>query len=108
MKNFDLVDSHSRVTKDGPSRGAAQHVEERKGFRLVCRGAVGRMVEHDYECPVHGVFTVSVPSDAVPDAVECRDTATPLGLTVLMPCGHPALWCAPRVTQGFAAGEVKS
>lgn len=35
------------------------------------RGDVGRMVKHDYLCPVHGRFELEVPSNDVPDGVAC-------------------------------------
>lgn len=103
-----FVDVHKKLTIDGKSRGAAQHVEERKGFRIVLRGAVGHLVDHDYECPVHGRFTRAVPSDAVPDALPCPKVVEHLLSMPPQPvaCGAASPWCAPRVGQGYAAGEV--
>lgn len=103
-----IVDVDRKLRIDGKSRGAAQHVEERKGFTLVVRGDVGRMIDHDFECPAHGVFTASVPSDAVPDVMPCptiveqrlSDPAIPVT------CAGHSPWRAPLVGQGYAAGEV--
>jgi len=82
-------------------------VEQRKGYTVRSRGATDGMIEHDYECPVHGRFTVKVPRASVPDWVRCmREIHSEWNEQDFGTCRHRSLWCPPIVGIGWAAGEV--
>lgn len=57
------------------TRGPKRLWDAPAGVVQRARGDVGRLVAHDYLCPVHGRFEVQVPSSDVPDEVACESTA---------------------------------
>lgn len=82
-------------------------VEQRRGYTVRSRGATDGMIEHDYECPVHGRFAVKVPRASVPDWVRCSvDCVTDDGYEQIYDCHRISPWCPPIVGIGWAAGEV--
>lgn len=110
-----------------PSRGTGSTVEQREGEAFVrrTRGEHGRMIAHDYECPVHGRFEARVPSGAVPDEMPCPvDTGWHLaegapgeGLLVVgqqdprarpLYCGLTSPWRPQQIAVGWSAGSVRS
>lgn len=89
-------------------------VEERKGYTVRTSGDVDKRVSHEYECPVHGRFTVEVVNHSVPATVECP-AMTLVGVAAgfgTVParqqrCCLPAQWCgSSRVGIGISSGEV--
>lgn len=98
-----------------PSRGTGSHVEQREGEAFVrrTRGDHGRLVKHDYECPVHGRFEARCPSDAVPNEMPCphADIGVDLGYTMaprVNHCGRTSTWRAQQIAVGWSAGSVRS
>lgn len=65
------------------------------------RGDVGRLVKHDYLCPVHGRFELEVPSNDVPDEVIC-------GSHTGIFCGATSPWSPGTVSVWKSSGEVTS
>lgn len=53
------------------TRGPKRLWNEPAGLVTRDRGDVGRLVRHDYRCPVHGVFEARVSSESVPDEMPC-------------------------------------
>lgn len=114
----------------GPKRlwGAPAGVVQRH------RGDTGRLVKHDYLCPVHGRFELEVPASDVPDEVPCTlDSWSVAGFSEEYPtreavaealrarcigvdevrletqrCGDTATWSPSTFGIWVSAGEVAS
>lgn len=104
MKWSDTITRPARE----PNRGTNSIVEERKGFTIRTRGDTSGMIEHEYECPVHGRFKRSVPRRDVPDREECGVPLRRDHDHRHVECGMLSSWCAPLVGIGWSAGEVDS
>lgn len=91
----------------GDTRGPKRLWDAPAGVVSRERGDVGRLVAHDYLCPVHGRFEVQVPSSDVPDEVLCAvhdEHETMWGA-----CGRTSPWSpgtAPAIWP--SSGEVMS
>jgi hypothetical protein len=63
------------------------------------RGEVGKLVVHDYLCPVHGRFEQLVPSSDAPDDMPCTVEG----------CGETSPWSPGRAPAAWkSSGEVTS
>lgn len=105
-----------RITDETPyqdphSRGTGSIVTQRKGYILRTRGEHNRLVRHDFDCPLHGVFEARVPSGDVPTEMPC---SVMLWCVVngevtdrQVSCGEPSPYRVPVVGQGLASGSVK-
>lgn len=123
------------VTTSTPldTRGPKRLWGEPAGLVQRDRGDVGRLVRHDYRCPVHGVFELEVSSQDVPDEVACTMVHEPPTIATLAPwhreqdgseiwvsehgiefrvrhgnvlCGLTSPWSPSRVGIWKSAGEV--
>jgi hypothetical protein len=72
------------------------------------RGAVGRLVQHDYLCPVHGRFEASVPSSDVPDTLMCPVLLTEPGFAIHEPCSRSSPWSPSTFGIWPSSGETAS
>lgn len=83
------------------------------------RGDVGRLVKHDYVCPVHGRFELEVPSGDVPDVVpcpteqdvdlvNCSAAEAYEAINQLGVCGLASPWSPGAVNIWASSGEVTS
>lgn len=83
-------------------------VEERKGYTVRTSGDVDKLVPHEYECPVHGRFTVEVKASDVPDEERCPvEAETPEACDCGCSCSLASPWCgSSQVGIGISSGEV--
>lgn len=85
------------------SRPGEDQTPPGRSWRTRVRGDVGGMIDHEYRCPVHGVFRETVMRSSVPDDMLC----------VWIGAGHEACserapWAGAACGIGHAAGEVTS
>lgn len=102
------------------TRGPKRLWDAPAGVVQRARGDVGRLVAHDYLCPVHGRFEVQVPSNDVPDAVacpveivldddgNCTACGGPNCACTDLACGERAPWSPGVVNVWKSSGEVAS
>jgi hypothetical protein len=88
------------------------------------RGDTGRLVKHDYLCPVHGRFEIEVPASDAPDEVLCPlwSDSSPMAMVERLltspadvvesvaaaVCGQPSPWSPSTFGIWASAGEVMS
>ena len=115
---WDIAKPTRQVTECTPTdtRGPKRLWDAPAGLVRRDRGDVGRIVRHDYLCPVHGRFEVEVASNDVPDYMACPfDVGPPEHAIdfveddrVVPSCGELALWSPSTFGIWQSAGEVSS
>jgi hypothetical protein len=91
----------------GQPVGSSSVVPRGKTWGIRERGDTQKLVQHNYRCPVHGVFELRVSVADVPDEVFCPDGWTdPERWRSREFCGRTAHWAGSSCAIGIESGMV--